>query len=379
MRILFYHAAREWTGTARVIAVAARGLAQRGNSVSIVVEQDSSVEQGIRRYTGSSEADTASGRGESSVEIVPFAARGGWFDRGRALKNLFRRWDLDVVVVHTDEEHAVAALACRLGGRGTVLRRTPPGIKLDLTGFSRWPTRLAPTHLLFSSESDVRAAALPARAPASTVAEVGVDATGYERADGGNGEGTGDAQGLRYIICVYDPTSRGRAATAIRTVSMLSPRHPYLRLVIFGAGSDDEDLRMQAAALDMLNLVTLLGERDDHIALMRGAELGWVVAEGDTAAFGILDLAALGIPVIAASNTVASRFIADGISGVLLPPDDTAMTAARVVSLLSNGELREGMGNAARSRVTREFSEERMIDGFERAATAARAGTRSTG
>ena len=36
---------------------------------------------------------------------------------------------------------------------------------------------------------------------------------------------------------------------------MLSPRHPYLRLMIFGPGSDSEELRMQAAALGVLDLV----------------------------------------------------------------------------------------------------------------------------
>ena len=371
MRILFFHAAREFTGTARVIAVAARGLAQRGHTVSIVCEQDSGAEIGISRYAGASDS--------TQVDIVPFRASGGWFAAGRRLRSLFRRWDADVVVVHTELEHSIAALACRLGGRGTVLRRTPPGIDLDLTGFGRWPTRLARTHLLFASESDLRAAALPAKGLGASVADIGIDAASYSMPERSPEEPDGQGDGLRYIICVYDPTSRGRAATAIRTISMLAPRHPYLRLVIVGAGSDDEDLRMQAAALDMLHLVSLLGERDDHISLMRGADLGWVVAEGDTAGFGILDLMALGIPVLAPANSVASRFVADGMSGALLPPDDTAMTAARVVTLLSSEELRTGMGNAARARVAREYSEERMIEGFERAVTEARAGSRAQG
>ncbi|MFL5622748.1 MAG: glycosyltransferase, partial [Gemmatimonadaceae bacterium] len=180
------------------------------------------------------------------------------------------------------------------------------------------------------------------------------------------------AEPLKYVVCVYDPTSRGRAATAIRTISMLAPRHPNLRLMIVGPGSDDEDLRMQAAALRVLHLVSFLGERDDVINLMKDAYLGWVVADGDTGAYGILDLMALAIPAVASEGGIAPRFIANGISGALYPPDDSASTAATVAGMLLSDETRETMGKAARVRVAREFPESTMIEGFDHAANNAR-------
>jgi glycosyltransferase involved in cell wall biosynthesis len=100
---------------------------------------------------------------------------------------------------------------------------------------------------------------------------------------------------------------------------------------------------------------------------MRDAELGWVVAEADTAAYGILDLMALGVPVIAADGGVASSYVANGISGSLVPPEDAATTAATVVTLLASEEQRQAMGSAARARVAREFPESAMIDGFQAA------------
>jgi glycosyltransferase involved in cell wall biosynthesis len=184
---------------------------------------------------------------------------------------------------------------------------------------------------------------------------------------------------LKYIVCVYDPTSRGRAATAIRTMSMLSPRHPNLRLMIVGPGSDDEDLRMQAAALRVLHLVSFLGERDDVVSLMQDAHLGWVVADADTCVYGILDLMALGIPTVASEDGVAQRYIANGISGALYPPDDSASTAAAVAGILTREDARETMGKAARTRVAREFPETQMIEGFDRAANNARTKGRSQG
>jgi glycosyltransferase involved in cell wall biosynthesis len=128
-----------------------------------------------------------------------------------------------------------------------------------------------------------------------------------------------------------------------------------------------------------MDLVSFLGERDDHLTLMRDAELGWVVAEADTAAYGILDLMALGVPVIAAEGSVAEVYVANLISGALVPSEDAASTAAAVVTLLSSEEQRQAMGAAARTRVTREFPEQAMVDGFESAIKAAAGRSRSKG
>ncbi len=368
MRILFLHCAREWSGTARAFAVAARGLAARGHNVTYLAEPHSNVEQSASRMANVaskiSGGDPVDPRDVASFEVSPFTCDGFWFATAWRMRRLFRQWDADIVFVHTDREHLIAAAACRIGGRGKVVRRTPSGGRLDSHMKGKLANWLTQTTYLFSDEADKRPARLPANGARTAIARLGVDVSRYpDRAVPGEAR----PDDIRYIICVYDPTSRGRAATAIRTVAMLAPRHPYLRLLIFGPGSDSEDLRMQAAALDVMHLVSFLGERDDHLALMRDAELGWVVAEADTAVYGILDLMALGVPVIAAEGSIAGTYVANLISGSLIPPEDAASTAATVVTLLTSEEQRQAMGSAGRSRVAREFPERAMIDGFEAA------------
>ncbi|HMG12344.1 MAG TPA: glycosyltransferase, partial [Gemmatimonadaceae bacterium] len=308
------------------------------------------------------------------------------------------------IFVTTDREHLIAATACWMSRNGTVVRWTPSGKKLEMGFSGRWAARLNPTSYLFASERDQRIANIPKNAIDSSVAELGVDvstypANGAETPLAKSEEATGDATAgepkdaergdtgsrepkevaRKYIVCVYDPTSRGRAATAIRTMSMLSPRHPNLRLMIVGPGSDDEDLRMQAAALRVLHLVSFLGERDDVLSLMQDAHLGWVVADADTGAYGILDLMALGVPTVASEDGIAQRYIANGISGALYPPDDSASTAAAVAGMLTREDARETMGKAARTRVAREFPETATIEGFDRAANSARTRGRRQG
>jgi glycosyltransferase involved in cell wall biosynthesis len=380
---LFLHTAREWSGTARLFARAARGISERGAKVTLLVTPDSNVHLAVSpRRAPNQPRHTPI---PEPFEIIPFSSEGGFFSAARRLKKIFRRWDADAIFVTTDREHLIAGTACWLTRGGSVVRWTPAGKQLVMGFAGRVAAWLTKTSYLFASETDRRASDIPRNAIESGSAEIGVDITNYPTngADAPSAEDTAnDKPGegpLKYVVCVYDPTSRGRAATAIRTMSMLAPRHPNLRLMIVGPGSDDEDLRMQAAALRVLHLVSFLGERDDQVSLMKDAHLGWVVAEGDTGVYGILDLMALGIPTVASEGGISQRYIAHGISGALYPSDDSATTAAAVAGLLQNEESRMAMGKAARTRVAREFPETATIEGFDRAANSARTRGRRPG
>jgi glycosyltransferase involved in cell wall biosynthesis len=383
LHVLFLHTAREWSGTARLFARAARGISERGAKVTLLVTPDSNVHLAVSpRRAPNQPRHTPI---PEPFEIIPFPTEGGFFSAARRLKKIFRRWDADAIFVTTDREHLIASTACWLSRGGSVVRWTPAGKKLEMAFSGSLAAWLTKTSYLFATETDRRASDIPKNAIESGTAEIGVDIASYPT----NGTDAGAAAdpatdkaeeaALKFMFCVYDPTSRGRAATAIRTMSMLAPRHPNLRLMIVGPGSDDEDLRMQAAALRVLHLVSFLGERDDQVSLMKDAHLGWVVAEGDTGVYGILDLMALGIPTVASEGGISQRYIAHGISGALYPFDDSASTAAAVAGLLQSEESRVAMGKAARTRVAREFPESATIEGFDRAANTARTRGRRPG
>ncbi|MDQ6870826.1 MAG: glycosyltransferase family 4 protein [Gemmatimonadota bacterium] len=393
MHVLFLHTAREWSGTARLFARAARGISERGAKVTLLVTPDSNVHLAVSpRRAPNQPRHTPI---PEPFEIIPFSTEGGFFSAARRLKKIFRRWDADAIFVTTDREHLIASTACWLTRGGSVVRWTPAGKKLQMAFAGTFAGWLTKTSYLFASETDRRASDVPKNAIESGSAEIGVDMTTYPTngakpasPEGTASENPGEApvedpakgkHGEAFIVCVYDPTSRGRAATAIRTMSMLAPRHPHLRLMIVGPGSDDEDLRMQAAALRVLHLVSFLGERDDQVSLMKDAHLGWVVAEGDTGVYGILDLMALGIPTVASEGGISQRYIAHGINGALYPSDDSATTAAAVAGLLQSEESRVAMGKAGRTRVAREFPETATIEGFDRAANSARTRGRRPG
>lgn len=73
-------------------------------------------------------------------------------------------------------------------------------------------------------------------------------------------------------------------------------------------------------------------------------------------AFGmaLLEAQASGLPVVAGNSGGVSDVVADGATGLLTPPGDSAAFAAAVRQLLAQPERRAALGAAARAKVERE-------------------------
>ncbi len=365
MRVLFYYSSREWTGSARVFAAAGRGLAERGYHVTYVCPPGGPVEA------------RAAAEGCEVILLEPGApvALEGW-----RLQRILTERFVETVFVHTEREQLAVSLAMRLAGRGGIVRRTPAGAGFAAGRATRLALRFATGGFVFTTPAEAAAAADlgVAHVRETIVAEVGVDVERYDELRAVSPASVGAAPDARLIVCVYDPAGKQRAATVLRTMGMLAPRHPELHLVFLGLGTGHEDLRMHAAALHLTRAVSFLGERDDDFAVMRAAALGWVVAGGDTGAYATLDFMAMRTPVVVERNSVAHRYVAAGITGAVLPPGDTTATAAIVAELLASEAQRVAMGNAGRVRVARDFSESAMLDALQRATESGRDRTRWT-
>ncbi len=362
MRVMFYYSAPGWTGGARVFVAAARGLAARGYQVTFACPGGSSVEA------------RAAAEG---CDVVALDTSGSIVSRGWRLQRLLTERFIETVFVHTEEEQLDVSLAMRIAARGGVVRRVPAGTRPALGRATNAALRLATGGFVFTTQAEAAAIPKLARARDPVVADLGVDVSRYDELRavplGALGATSADA---KLIVCVYDSGGKAQAATVLRTMALLAPRHPELHLAILGAGSNDEDLKMHAASLGLGRRVAYLGERDDEFAVLQAAHLGWVVATEDTGAFTSLDVMAMGIPVLADRGMVAGRYLADRITGMLLSPGDTPGTAAVVAGLLAQDDRRRAMGSAGRARVAREYTESAMIDALQGAADSARDRTR---
>ncbi len=82
----------------------------------------------------------------------------------------------------------------------------------------------------------------------------------------------------------------------------------------------------------------------------------------DVEGFGIVYLEANSCskPVIAADTGGVSDAVENGVNGLLIPSDDIAATAAAIITMLENNELRKRLGQQARQRVLDRFTWERI-------------------
>lgn len=356
MRVLFYYGSSEWSGSARAFASVGAAIHDR-YQVTYVCAKDSVVELRLAR---------------APFEVVPLETDDSGFVQSFRLRQVLEKNFIEVVLVHGDFAHTLAAGALRLAGRGAVLRRVRAGDRLELTSRGKLATRMAATGFIFSDSVERQRARLPKKIFEPVVADLGVPVERYDEIRPAPRNSLVSAGAGRLIVCLMDGESGPRTPTVLRTMSLLAPRHPELRLAFIGVGSQSEDLRMHAASLGIGGCVSFLGDRSDHLAILRAADIGWVVADHDDAAYACLDLMALRVPVLADRTMLAQHYVADGITGQLLPPGDAPATAAAVATLLGHEERRLAMGNAARVRVAREFPEKAMVAAFETAITAAR-------
>ena len=85
----------------------------------------------------------------------------------------------------------------------------------------------------------------------------------------------------------------------------------------------------------------------------------------------VLEAMALGKPVIASNIGGVSEMIEDGITGMLIEPNQPDQIADRIIHLLSHREIYEAIGKRAKEVVTERFSLQKYVAAMEEAFTRA--------
>lgn len=357
MRVLIYHSNAVWTGTGRAAATLGRLLDASGARVTASVQAESAVEE---RFA------------IEGLDVVSLEPEASVLAEAARLRKVIRDYFVEVVIVTSAYEHRVASVAMRMAGRGAVLRRLRSGERASGGVADRLSARMASTGWLFASEGERRSGRVPALALGGAVVPLGVSTAHHDAVQPVPRSAFSFTGGGPTLVCVGDESVRVRATPLLRAVHLLLPRHAAMRLLFVGRGTEDDDLRMHAAALGITRAVRFLGERRDQLGVMRSADLGFVLAEGDNAAWACLDFMALRVPLLSPASSVAQEYVADGITGVLLGRDDGPESAAAMATLVARPEDRRRMGDAAHSRVAREYSESRMSNAIVRIVERAR-------
>lgn len=349
MRLTFLQTSREWTGGSRVFATVAHALAARGHETAIVAPEGSDVVRIARKS-------------QARVFELPEHRRPG--RDVSALGGCLSEFPADTIFLHGDYAHLVAATALAKAKKGTLVRRLGAGEVLEPTRRTRQAEKTWPVRYLYTTETPPTGHAAPSGTLAPLRADLGVpvpDIAPHVARDG-----------YRLLACIASHEALRRATNVLRAGAMLARQHPALRIRVIGSAAGDPDLQVLASALGLARRVDWVTHAASTADALAGASAGWVVADGDDAGLGVLQLMAHGVVPLAERTPVAMRYVTPGVHGILMASLEPTEMAAETTVLLADPERRGTMSAAGRARVEREFTLREMLAGFEHAARATR-------
>ncbi len=140
---------------------------------------------------------------------------------------------------------------------------------------------------------------------------------------------------------------------------------PACRLVIVGDGRDRSRLESLAARSGVAARVSFAGWVEPPWSAKLSFDL--LVAPSRAEGFGLSVVEAMlaETPVVAASVGGLGELVHDGITGLLVPPEDPSALAAAVARLAADPELRATMGKRGRDSVVGRYSVEGMVRAYE--------------
>jgi len=307
-------------------------------------------------------------------KIMPlFYALGGML----AIWRLCRRRSYDIVHVHWPVPHAlfgwVARKAC-----GAAMVTLWYGVELRwvksrlpwLKAFLRWAVRTSDQVVAISSATAGEIAELVHR-PVPVIPY----AVGFATAPADIPPRPDRAADDPFVVLfVGNLIERKGVRYLVDAVHRLSPRIP-MRLLILGKGEGAEGsrLREQVKNLGLEDRVEMPGrvpEPELHRAFARANVLvlpSIVDARGDTEGLGVVLLEAMSyhLPVIASNVGGITDIVADGETGLLVPPADPVALAAALERLATDAPLAERLADAGRRYVQEHFSWPVILEEWE--------------
>lgn len=138
-----------------------------------------------------------------------------------------------------------------------------------------------------------------------------------------------------------------------------------VRLVLVGDGPTWAAVQQQVMALGLTDQVLLLGARPQAGAYFNGADAALLMSR-EPEAFGLVLLEAMSrkVPVLASRLGGIPEIVQDGVTGLLVDPEDTMRIAESVCRLVSDEGLRRQLGANGYARWESEFTSEHMLSRY---------------
>jgi L-malate glycosyltransferase len=153
----------------------------------------------------------------------------------------------------------------------------------------------------------------------------------------------------RNLEAIYDN------ATALRAFALVRATHPQATLTVAGSGPLAADLKLLANELGVASAVTFAGrlDRDAMANLYRQADVCLNPSLADNMPNSVLEALACGVPVVSTKVGGVPFIVQDGVTALLVPPQDPNAMAQAVQRVLTEPQFRANLINAGLLEVQR--------------------------
>ncbi|MBI5236466.1 MAG: glycosyltransferase [Deltaproteobacteria bacterium] len=150
----------------------------------------------------------------------------------------------------------------------------------------------------------------------------------------------------------------------LEAIPMALESFPSAVFVFAGDGPQRSNIEERIKSLGLGKSVKLLGLRKDVPAVLSSIDLFVLPTLQEALGTSILEAAAMKKAVIASNVGGVGEAVIDGVTGLLVPPEDAASLAGAIINLLKDREKTAQMGEAGRAMVERSFSMDAMARGM---------------
>jgi len=152
----------------------------------------------------------------------------------------------------------------------------------------------------------------------------------------------------------------------VRAAAALKRQGAPVTTLLLGDGAERAHVELLAAELGLdASDVRFLGFRDDVADLLAASDFFVLASRAEGLPISILEAMSHGLPVVCSAVGGNPELVTDTVHGCLVPVDDPAALARAIAALAGDAALRVRLGDAARERVTNDFSFDRTADRYE--------------
>lgn len=142
----------------------------------------------------------------------------------------------------------------------------------------------------------------------------------------------------------------------LHAFKLVSEQLSTARLIIFGKGILEEELKTLAHALGIAEKVQFPGVRSDIPKVLQTFDLFAFSSHWEGMPNALMEAMAAGLPCIATEVSAAPELIEDGVHGLLVPPKRPEQLAQGIQKLWSDRDKRAQLGANGQARIQTEFT-----------------------